>query len=117
MRRFRRNRRQHSDGEGRGGGAGRAARRGAWGLARVITTIAALVAGVIVLGIVLVVLEANRSNGLVELILDVARFLVGPFKDMFDLDDRKVEVAVNWGIAAAVYLIVASVIAKLLRRG
>ena len=117
MRGFRRNRRQHSDGEGRGGGAGRAARRGAWGLARVITTIAALVAGAIVLGIVLVVLEANRSNGLVEVVLDVARFLVGPFKDMFDLDDRKVEVAVNWGIAAAVYLIVASVIAKLLRRG
>ena len=117
MRGFRGNRRQRSDGEGRGGGAGRAARRGAWGLARIITTIAALVAGAIVLGIVLVLLEANRSNGLVELILDVARFLAGPFKDMFDLDDRKVEVAVNWGIAAAVYLIVASVIAKLLRRG
>ncbi len=117
MKRFRGNRRQRSDSEGRGGGAGRAARRGAWGLARIITTVAGLLAGAIVLGILLVVLEANRSNGLVELILDVARFLAGPFKDMFDLDDRKVEVAVNWGIAAAVYLIVASVIAKLLRRG
>jgi len=117
MRRFRGNRRERSDGNGRRGGAGHTARRGAWGLARIITAIAGLVAGAIVLGIVLVLLEANRSNGLVELVLDVARFLAGPFKDMFDLDDRKVEVAVNWGIAAAVYLIVASVIAKLLRRG
>ena len=73
-------------------------------------------AGAIVLGIVLVVLEANRSNDLVDLILDIARFLAGPFKDMFDLENRKAEVAVNWGIAAVVYLVLANVVARLLRR-
>jgi len=116
MRRSRRTRERRPDAEGRGG-AGRAARRGAWALARLITTIAGLVAGAIVLGIVLIVLEANRSNGLVELVLDVARFLAGPFKNMFDLDERKIEIAVNWGIAAVVYVVVASVIARVLRRG
>ena len=116
MRGFRRNRRQRSDSDSRGG-AGVAARRGAWGLARIITTIAGIVAGAIVLGILLVVLEANRSNDLVDLVLDIARFLAGPFKEMFDIDNRKVQVAVNWGLAAAVYLIVANLIARLLRRG
>jgi hypothetical protein len=36
---------------------------------------------------------------------------------MFDLDDRKLEVAVNWGIAALVYVFVARLIARLLQRG
>ena len=116
MQRLRRTRGHRADTD-RGGGAGRVARRGAWGLARIITSIAGLVAGAIVLGIVLVVLEANRGNGLVDLILDIARFLAGPFKDMFELDERKVEVAVNWGLAAVVYLVVANMVARLLRRG
>jgi hypothetical protein len=116
MRGFRRNRRRRSDADGRGGAA-HAARRGAWGLARIITTIAGILAGAIVLGIVLVVLEANRSNDLVDLVLDIARFLAGPFKEMFDIDNGKVQVAVNWGLAAVAYLIVGSLIARLLRRG
>ncbi len=110
MKRFRGRRRS---GEGRGG----AARRGASGLARIITTIAGIVAAAIVIGILLVVFEANRANSLVDLLLEVARFLAGPFKDMFDLDDRKLEVAVNWGIAALVYVFVARLIARLLQRG
>jgi len=113
VKRFRGRRRS---GEGRGGAA-RAARRGASGLARIITTIAGIVAAAIVIGILLVAFEANRDNSLVDLLLDVARFLAGPFKNMFDLDDRKLEVAVNWGIAALVYVFVARLIARLLQRG
>jgi hypothetical protein len=33
---------------------------------------------------------------------------------MFTLDDKKAEVAVNWGIAAAVYLIVGMIVAGLI---
>jgi hypothetical protein len=69
-----------------------------------------------VLGILLVVLEANRNNEVVDAALDVARFLAGPFRDVFDLSDRKVEVAVNYGLAAVVYVAVAGVIARLLVR-
>jgi hypothetical protein len=53
VKRFRGRRRS---GEGRGGAA-RAARRGASGLARIITTIAGIVATAIVIGILLVVLR------------------------------------------------------------
>ena len=91
-------------------------RRGTLTLARILMTIARLVAAVLVLGILLVVLEANRSNELVDAALDVARFLAGPFRDVFDLSDRKAEVAVNYGLAAVVYLAVATVIARLLVR-
>lgn len=96
--------------------AGGAARSGAWGLARIVQTIARVLAAVLVLGIVLVVLEANRDNAIVDAVLDAGRFLAGPFDDMFEPDDAKVRVAVNWGIAAAVYLIAGGLIARLLRR-
>jgi hypothetical protein len=43
----------------------------------------------------------------------VAEFFVDPFEDLFTLDDRKVEVAVNWGLGALVYAIVGRVLARL----
>ena len=61
-------------------------------------------------------LEANRDNDIVNAILDAAKFLAGPFDGMFTPDDRKVEVAVNWGIALVVYVIVGRFISRLLRR-
>ena len=110
--------RRQRTGSGRpaGGGAARAARRGAWGLARVVMLVAGLVAAAVALGIVLVVLEANRDNAVVDAALDAAKFLAGPFDDVFELDDRKARIAVNWGIAAAVYLLAGTVVAHLLRR-
>ena len=94
----------------------RVARKGAWTLARVVNLVAVVVAGIIVVGILLVVLEANKSNQVVETVLDAARFLVGPFKNVFSLDSHKATTAVNWGIAAALYLVVGGLIARLLRR-
>src|SRR3954452_16497051 len=72
-------------------------------LARIVKLVSSVVAGVIVVGIALVVLEANPDNGLVSAVVDAARWLVGPFKNLFSLDDPKWTVAVNWGIAAAIY--------------
>jgi hypothetical protein len=100
----------------RRGAAARAARRGAWTLARLVNLVAGVVATIVVLGILLVVLEANRSNDIVNAALDAARWLAGPFKDLFTLDNHKTEVAVNYGIAAVVYLAVGGLIARLLRR-
>jgi hypothetical protein len=93
-----------------------AARKGAWGIARIVNLIARVVAAVLVATILLVVLEANRSNEVVDAVLDAGRFLAGPFKDMFDLDNAKTQVAVNYGIAAVVYLAIARVVARLLVR-
>jgi hypothetical protein len=86
------------------------------GLAGLVRLAAAVVAGIIAVGIVLVVLEANTSNDLVSVIHDAARALVGPFDGMFNLDDAKAEIAVNWGIAAFVYLILGALVAGLIQR-
>jgi hypothetical protein len=99
----------------RGTGLG-VVRRGAWGLARLVSLVAGVLALILVTGILLVVLEANRDNTVVDAVLDAARFLAGPFDGMFKPDGRELRVAINWGIAAAIYLVVGGLIARLLRR-
>ena len=85
-------------------------------VARLLWLAAVLVAIVIAIGIAFVVLDANMGNSIVSAIHDAARFLAGPFKGIFNFDDHKLEVAVNWGLAAAVYLLVARILVRLLRR-
>jgi hypothetical protein len=97
-------------------GAGRTARRGLWTLARIVTLVTAAVVGLLVVGIALVLLEANRSNDVVNWLLDAARFLAGPLDDVFKLHSHKAAVAVNWGLAALVYAVIGRLIAWVLRR-
>jgi uncharacterized membrane protein len=80
-------------------------------VSRAISIVATVVVLLIVAGILLIVLEANRDNGIVSFVTDVAETLVGPFEELFTLDDRKTQVAVNWGIAAVVYFVVGRVLA------
>jgi hypothetical protein len=80
---------------------------------RLITTV---VVGLIVLGIVLVLLEANRDNAIVDGLVGAGQFLVEPFDNIFQPDGRKARVAINWGLAAALYAIAGSLIARALRR-
>jgi hypothetical protein len=82
----------------------------------VITTIAGIVAAIIVIGIVLVLIKANPNNQIVDFILDVGRFLTTPFHNLFPQDNPRQDILVNWGIAAIVYLIVGALIARLVRR-
>lgn len=83
------------------------------GLARAISIVTAVIVVTIVVGILLVVLDANPDNAIVELVTDVAETLVGPFERLFTLDDRKLQVAVNWGVAAAVYAVVGRLLSRL----
>ncbi|HEY6696072.1 MAG TPA: hypothetical protein VI006_24690 [Solirubrobacteraceae bacterium] len=85
-------------------------------IARFVVLAATAVALVLILGIVLVVLKANPSNDIVQAVRDAASFLAGPFDGMFQLDDNKLEKAVNWGIAAVVWYVVGRLIARLLLR-
>jgi hypothetical protein len=82
-------------------------------LARLIRLAAWVLAGIIVAGILLIVLSANPSNSIVSSVHDAARSLVGPFNGMFKPHDHKLAIAINWGIAALVYVIVGSLIARL----
>jgi len=93
-----------------------AARRGMSGVARIVSLITSVVVGLIVLAIILVLLEASRSNAIVDWLVGAGDFLSKPFHGIFSLDGRKASVAVNWGLAALVYGFVGGFIARLLRR-
>ncbi len=63
----------------------------------IITAIAGLIAGIIVLGIILVLVDANQRNTIVDFILDIGRFFARPFEDLFPQDDPKENIVINWG--------------------
>ena len=99
------------------GAAAGAAGSGLLLVARIIRAITWGVVAIIVAAILFKVFEANPSNDVVSTITDWARWLVGPFKDLFSIDNAKTAVAVNWGLAALVYLIVGTLIARVFARG
>ena len=80
-----------------------------------------IIGGIIIAGIILVVLEANEDNAIVDVILEIGRFFTRPFRDIFEMDDNKLEIAVNWGIGAVVWILLGILISTLvhaiLRRG
>ena len=45
-----------------------------------------------------------------------AHWLVGPFDNIFQPEGRKASVAINWGLAAALYALAGSLIARALCR-
>jgi hypothetical protein len=85
-------------------------------LARLIRIAAGLAAALIVAGILLFLFSANSHNGVVSDIHSAAAWIVGPFKGMFSIGGRKANLALNWGIAAVVYLAVGHLLASLLAR-
>jgi hypothetical protein len=74
------------------------------------------VALILVAGILLAVLKANRSNDIVQAVRDAAGFLAGPFDNLFRMDSERAETAVNWGIAAGVWYALGRAIARLVLR-
>jgi hypothetical protein len=85
-------------------------------IARAVILLTSAIALVLIAGILLVVLEANRSNELVQFVRDAASLLAGPFDGLFTLDSNKAEKAVNWGIAAVVWIAIGRLVARLLLR-
>jgi len=85
-------------------------------LARVVRIVTAVVVVVIVAGILIHVLDANTSNAIVSFFDDAARWLTQPFHGIFSLDDRKAQLAVNWGLAALVYGFVGILLSRLIAR-
>jgi hypothetical protein len=83
-------------------------------LARLVRTVGWIVAAIIAVGILLVALKANPQNGIVSAVHDIAHALAGPFTGMFQVHDHRVSVAVNWGIAALVYVLAAALVARLI---
>ena len=89
----------------------------AYALARLVRLMVGVVVLVIVVGGFLFLLSANPGNAIVHDIHDAASTLVGPFKNLFSISGHpKATLAVNWGLAAIVYLIVGGLIATLIAR-
>ena len=85
-------------------------------IARVIRFVAIAVTAVIVAAIVLRLVGANPSNGIVKDLHDAGQALVGPFKNLFSIKNGKTAMAVNWGLAALIYFVVGGFIASLIAR-
>jgi hypothetical protein len=85
-------------------------------IARIVRLIASVVVLIIAVAIVLRVTGANPANVVVRDFHDVANTLVGPFKNVFSIKNPKESIAVNWGIAAVVYLIAGTLVAGAIAR-
>jgi hypothetical protein len=85
-------------------------------LARLVMTVAALIALLIALAIVLFDVGANPANAVVKGIHEGANFFAGAFTGLIVFSGKpKLELTVDWGIAIAVYLVVGAVIAGAIR--
>ncbi|MBP2321532.1 hypothetical protein JOF56_001917 [Kibdelosporangium banguiense] len=84
--------------------------------ASVVRWIGLVFALVLVVHILLTVGSANPANGITSFFARVAEPVALGFKDLFTPSDPKLLVLVNFGIAALFWLIVSSVLAKVIRR-
>jgi hypothetical protein len=109
-----------STGKSRGEAAARRFRAAGQGgsslLARAVRLVAASVVLVVGLGVLFALLKANATNGVVSEIHGWGRWLVGPFNGMFSLHTARAGIAVNWSIAAVIYLVAGGLIARLIGR-
>jgi ABC-type amino acid transport system permease subunit len=76
----------------------------------------ALVAAILAIHVAFVAFEANADNGVVSFIRALAHFFVGAFRDLFLPDGVKKQVVVDYGLAALVYLALALLLARAIRR-
>jgi hypothetical protein len=98
------------------GTAGAAAGSGVLLVARVVRLAAVLVMLLIALAVALRLIGANPSNSIAHDIHTAAGTIVGPFRGLFVMRHAKLEMTVNWGLAALVYLIAGSALAALIAR-
>ncbi|RZQ65484.1 hypothetical protein EWH70_05850 [Amycolatopsis suaedae] len=86
-------------------------------VANVVRWIGLVFAAVLVLHVIFVVGGANSANSIVRFIRSWAETLSLGFTDLFVIqDDAKLQVLVNYGIAALFWLIVSAIVAKVIRR-
>lgn len=85
-------------------------------VAWVISLVTTVLVLVLAVHIVFVAFEANTANELVKTVGEWANDLAWQFKDVFQPANPKWEVAVNYGLAALVYLVIGRIVVSLVRR-
>jgi hypothetical protein len=81
--------------------------------ARVITGIGALFALIEVVYILLVLFGANAGNAFFRFVQSIAEPLALFFPGLFNLANDKLELILNYGLAAVFWLVVTGIIARL----
>ena len=85
-------------------------------LANVVRWAGLIIAVILVLRVLLTVGGANPANGITSFVTSWSDPLAWGFKDLFTPSDAKLRVLVNYGIAAIFWLIVSSILARIIRR-
>ncbi len=70
---------------------------------------------VLVLHVIFVVGEANPDNGIVSFVAGASSEVALGFEDLFVPDDPKLAVLLNYGIAAVFWMVVSSLVARVIR--
>ncbi|WP_156755137.1 YggT family protein [Actinokineospora pegani] len=85
-------------------------------LAAIAGWVGRLIALVLVLHVVLVMGNANPDNPIASFVAGIAEPLALAFKTLFTPEDAKLGLLVNYGLAAVFWLVVTSVVTRLIRR-
>lgn len=95
---------------------GTTARRGAGLLATVLNVIGIVIVVILVMHIVLTLLDANPANGLTTFIAGWAAELNLGLGNLFTPANPKMAVTMNYGVAAIIWLVVTTIVVRLVRR-
>lgn len=95
---------------------GTTARRGLDALANVLRIVGMAIVLVLVVYIVLTLLDANPENGLTTLVRDLANTFNLGLSDLFQPEEPKLGVALNYGTAALIWFAITTVVVRLVRR-
>jgi len=85
-------------------------------LATIVRSVCSVIAAVIVIYAVFVLFEANPSNALVQFAADWRNTFGWFTKDLFTPSDPKIAETINAGLAALVWVVLGSLISKLIVR-
>ncbi len=80
---------------------------------RILRIVLILLAVAVLLGVLFTRVPTNPTNVIVRNVLHIARTLAGPFRDIFKIKNPKDAMAVNYGVAAVVYFLLAVLVSRL----
>jgi hypothetical protein len=89
---------------------------GANTVAAIIRVVVGVIVTIFVLHVLFVVLHANRGNDFVSIIYMLAKTFVLGLGDVFTPRDAMLGVALNYGLAALIYLVLGQLVVKALQR-
>ncbi len=96
--------------------SGTTAQRGIDALANVLRIVGMAIVAVLVVFVVLTLLSANPDNGLTMIVSDLANTFSLGLGDLFQPEDPKLAVALNYGTAALLWFAITSIVVRLVRR-